>query len=172
MLSALTRGTLRVNGSGHADTIAITKDGTKIVAQVNRRRESFVAAKVKRIQISSGAGNDKITAQGDLPALTVNAGDGNDQVFGTSRNDTIHGGRGNDYINGMMGNDLLFGDSGDDEIHGAQGNDRLDGGKGKDYLAGELGNDKLQGGTGDDTVRGGLECYPNSTGRPTCDFIA
>ena len=172
MLSVLTGGTLRVNGSGHADTITITKDSGKIVVQVNARREAFAAGKVKRIQISGGAGNDRITTQGDLPALIVNAGDGNDQVFGTARNDNIHGGRGNDYINGMIGNDVLFGDGGNDEIHGAQGNDLLDGSKGKDYLAGELGNDTVRGGTGEDTVRGGLECYPNSTGRPTCDPMA
>jgi len=172
LLSVLTGGTLRVSGSAHADRINVSKNGTQIVVEVNGRREIFAARKVKRIQISGGAGNDKISAQGDVPALIVNEGDGNDQVFGSARNDVIHGGRGNDYINGMAGNDSLFGDSGDDEIHGAQGNDVLDGGKGKDYLAGELGNDKVHGGIGDDTLRGGLECYPNGTGRPTCDPIA
>src|SRR5262245_615410 len=108
LLSVLAGGTLKVSGSGRADTITVSKQGPKIIVQLNGRREIFADRKIKRVQIASRAGNDKITAQGDLPAFNVNAGDGNDSVFGTSRNDEIHGGRGNDYINGMIGNDSLF----------------------------------------------------------------
>ncbi|MEL7212158.1 MAG: Hint domain-containing protein [Pseudomonadota bacterium] len=94
----------------------------------------------------------------------INAGNGDDQVFGGGGDDTINGGQGqdqisggsgDDIINGGDGNDRLFGDEGDDTINGGQGQDRLFGGDGDDTLNGGDGDDRVFGEDGDDTLIGG-----------------
>ena len=66
---------------------------------------------------------------------------GNDNLFGDTKDnilsglggdDTIYGGNGNDTINGDDGNDTLYGDNGDDILEGRAGNDNLQGGAGND----------------------------------------
>ena len=116
-----------------------------------------------------------------VPAF-VDAGIGNDDVFGGSAGDmlnggfgrdSVHGGRGNDGLFGGWGNDTLLGDAGNDTLYGGYGNDLLNGGEGDDRLFGgagndllgiagtmlpllpEPGNDVLYGGLGDDSVLGG-----------------
>jgi Ca2+-binding RTX toxin-like protein len=59
-----------------------------------------------------------------------------------------------DVINAGTGNDAVFGQSGVDLIYGHDGNDYLDGGSGNDVLRGGLGNDTLRGGSGNDVLRG------------------
>ncbi len=71
----------------------------------------------------------------------INAGDGNDRVFGGGGNDTIDGGQ---------GQDRLFGGDGDDTLNGGDGDDRVFGEDGDDTLVGGPGNDRLRGGEGDD----------------------
>ncbi|WP_224823640.1 Hint domain-containing protein [Cognatishimia sp. MH4019] len=94
----------------------------------------------------------------------INAGGGDDQVFGGGGDDTIDGdqgqdrifgGTGNDVIDGGQGNDRLYGNEGDDTISGGQGQDRLFGGDGDDTLDGGDGNDRVFGEDGDDTLVGG-----------------
>ena len=56
---------------------------------------------------------------------------------------------------GGAGNDRLEGGAGDDTLVGGDGNDRLLGGSGRDSLSGDAGNDTLTGGTGVDSMFGG-----------------
>ncbi|WP_240462055.1 calcium-binding protein [Burkholderia sp. Nafp2/4-1b] len=88
--------------------------------------------------------------------LLVNflAGDGNDMMGGSSRDDNLWGGTGNDTLFGYEGNDRLYGEEGDDELNGGAGNDVLDGGAGNDRLFGQVGNDIMNGGDGDDIMMG------------------
>lgn len=102
------------------------------------------------------------------------AGNGDDVIYGGSRQDFIRGGTGDDVINGdsdartggpdkLFGgaghdvlsggkrNDWLRGGKGDDVLWGGDGKDFMQGGKGKDELTGDGGKDKLQGGKGSDT---------------------
>ncbi len=104
-----------------------------------------IASLVSGIEIFElGAGNDILDLRnatflsGDV---LVNAGDGNDAVWGNE---------GNDILNGNAGNDLLSGGAGDDELYGGAGNDMLHGGDGNDFLSGGTGIDLLFGGDGDD----------------------
>jgi hypothetical protein len=65
----------------------------------------------------------------------------NDQITGTSTDETIdalagsdvvRAGDGNDVVLGNLGNDKLFGEEGADRLSGDQGNDDIDGGDGLD----------------------------------------
>ena len=55
----------------------------------------------------------------------VNAGSGNDKVYGSKGSNTLNGG---------IGNDSLVGGKGDDTLIGGKGKDKLIGGKGKIFL--------------------------------------
>jgi len=97
-------------------------------------------------------GNDQLYAAygfGSDPSYNyVNAGDGNDAVYG---------GEGPEYVDAGDGNDTVYTYGGDDRVWGYAGNDTLYGGGGVDTLDGGAGNDGLFGGTGDgrDTLVGG-----------------
>ncbi|WP_232451380.1 calcium-binding protein [Burkholderia ubonensis] len=88
--------------------------------------------------------------------LLVNflAGDGDDVMGGSWRNDNLWGGTGNDTLYGYDGDDKLYGEDGNDELQGGAGNDVLDGGAGNDFLFGQAGNDIMNGGDGDDVMMG------------------
>lgn len=88
-------------------------------------------------------------------ADTIDAGAGDDIVYGREDNDTIYGGEGNDRIVGGDGDDILVGGSGNDILFGGAGNDTLFGGAGNDVLYGEDGNDVILADDGDDFASGG-----------------
>ncbi|MBK3575616.1 calcium-binding protein [Streptomyces sp. MBT65] len=90
------------------------------------------------------AGNDTVYADG--VDSWVDAGPGNDHLYG---------GAGKQTLNGDAGNDTIRGGTGDDVLHGNAGNDILYGNSGNDFLYGEAGNDKLYGGPGHDKLSGG-----------------
>lgn len=72
-----------------------------------------------------------------LSGVTVQAGGGNDTVFGsdlTTFNQVVYGGRGDDVLIGGAGNDVLNGGDGNDSLVGQAGDDALLGGAGNDVL--------------------------------------
>ncbi|CAK7053264.1 MAG: hypothetical protein DELT_01099 [Desulfovibrio sp.] len=73
--------------------------------------------------------------------LTINGGDGDNDIIGSSGADTIYGGDGVDTINGGAGNDVIYGGAGNDTLNGGLGNDMIYGGAGNDILTGGAGND-------------------------------
>ncbi len=83
-------------------------------------------------------------------SLAVDAGAGNDTVYGGLDADLILGGSGNDFISGVYGNDTLLGDAGNDTLIGAWGNDTLLGGDGEDvfFLSNGSDTDSIDGGEG------------------------
>ncbi|WP_342154928.1 calcium-binding protein, partial [Methylorubrum sp. SB2] len=117
--------------------------------------------------ISTGSGNDTITA-GD-GGSTINSGAGDDTVTGGAGDDIINPGDGKNVVRGGGGNDRIahssqyvpftadetfYGDGGDDILNSAFGNDTIDGGTGNDVIASSGGNDIVDGGDGDDTISG------------------
>jgi len=89
--------------------------------------------------------------------------EGEEEIYGTSFNDTINAGAGNDFLDGDKGDDQLNGGAGDDTLRGGGGRDTIMGGDGRDYIEqiggnvlarGGNGNDTLTGDTGDDTLYG------------------
>ena len=80
----------------------------------------------------------------------------NDTIFAYGGKDYVDAGEGDDYVEGGDGDDVLWGAGGKDELHGGNDNDQLFGYTGNDKLFGDGGNDKLFGGLGQDTMTGGL----------------
>ena len=76
-------------------------------------------------RLEGGAGNDLLIGA-DTPAITPQAGDLADELFG---------GAGNDQLYGSDGNDTLSGGDGDDDIRGDAGSDIIDGGSGVDQAS-------------------------------------
>jgi Ca2+-binding RTX toxin-like protein len=101
---------------------------------------------------SGGAGTDTLvfTGQGALNYSlaqgafeNVDAGAGDDIIYGTDGANVINLGAGNDYAQGFGGNDTVNGGDGADELQGMEGNDYLIGGAGNDTLIGGSGVDRF-----------------------------
>ena len=100
------------------------------------------------------SGDNKILATEKIsltPGIKKKGGKFDNDLYGTSGNDTINGWSGNDTITGKHGDDKLKGGKGDDSLHGDRDNDVLMGGTGDDRLAGGMGTNTLKGGKGADT---------------------
>lgn len=93
----------------------------------------YVGSKVQGT-VLLGDGDDRITMNGGLGAVTVDAGSGNDDITTSSGNDVIQGGDGNDSIFAEAGDDTIDAGAGDDMILADAGNDVIDGGAGFDTL--------------------------------------
>jgi Ca2+-binding RTX toxin-like protein len=96
----------------------------------------------------------------------IDAGDGDDTIYGDNGDDTLLGNAGADHIYGELGNDVIYGGSlpdfldgglGNDEIHGGDDADVIIGAEGNDKLFGENFTDELHGNAGDDYIDGGLD---------------
>lgn len=115
------------------------------------------------VPVTAGAGCTQLDAYSVLCAgwsyqLVLNLGDQNDTANPTSgigTVPTINGGDGDDQITGSSQFDKLNGDAGDDTILAGAGNDTVNGGTGADALSGNDGNDTIDGGTGGDEFHPG-----------------
>ena len=102
----------------------------------------------ERFQVNGLGGNDSLTANDGVGALTLLSVDGGAGV------DTVNGSDGPDLILGGEGNDILSGGGGDDRIVGDRGNDTMNGGTGDDTLVWNNGDatDVANGDAGRDDV--------------------
>ncbi len=99
---------------------------------------------IEAVQITTGAGNDTLTASNDaLGALAniIHSGVGNDVLTASANGALLDGGGGSDRLMGAGGADLLYGNSDADTLMGHNGNDTLYGGLGADVLTGGNGAD-------------------------------
>ena len=110
--------------------------------------------------IDAGGGDDFVFGGGNRDVLR--GGSGDDVLYGRDGADELRGGGDNDILRGGAGGDFLFGEGGDDVLDGGDinpnagsGDDRLDGGAGNDVLIGGTGTDHLFGGEDDDELIGG-----------------
>ncbi|MFC4069635.1 calcium-binding protein [Actinoplanes subglobosus] len=110
------------------------------------------APAITRIEVSSGAGNDRVVTDVTIP-VTVHGGDGDDQLTDRAGGNELSGDTGSDWLYGGAGDDRLSGGDGGDQIHGEAGDDTMDGGAGTDFFVAGFdldGTDVLRGGDGDD----------------------
>jgi Ca2+-binding RTX toxin-like protein len=118
-----------VNGAptlGDVLTLDPVAGGVKLT-RTNLGPFTFDAA-TERFEVNGLGGNDSVTANNGVGALTLLS---------------VDGGTGVDTVNGSDGADLIL---------GGEANDVLSGGGGGDRIAGDRGNDTMNGGTGDDTL--------------------
>jgi hypothetical protein len=133
------------------DTYAVSVNGECEYCTADQLKKMGIMDKQGNMHIRGGGGDDVIVIDESITAnVFVDAGPGDDVVFGGSGNDYINGGSGNDYLNGRGGNDRLVGGSGDDMLDGAGGYNALSGGSGNDRLLGSLSNNMLDDGSGND----------------------
>lgn len=104
--------------------------------------------------VEAGRGDDRLFGNAGANILTGNRG--SDLLAGRGGHDQLAGGGGADRLFGNGGNDLLIGHAGPDQLRGGSGADRLFGNRGHDLLAGHRGPDHLSGGGGADRLLGGL----------------
>ena len=127
----------------------------------------------QRFNIIGGSKDDLVFATG-TQAARIDAGAGNDRIYGSYGADTIYGGSGSDYINGSPGviagtnrtaeqqaedRDFLVGGAGRDVVVGMAGDDIIHTGEVGEHLltagSGEAG-DVASGGLGDDKIYGSI----------------
>src|SRR5688572_15314114 len=134
--------------------ISVTETYTHVEVGNISRTESFAAAAVMSINLSTGHGHDRINVNCSKP-ITINAGPGNDYIRVSTARAYIRGEEGNDIIHAGASNDIVYGGSGDDYITAGAGHDFIHGDDGIDQLYGFSGNDQLFGDGGGDYLYGG-----------------
>lgn len=117
-------GTLDLLGTERADIILLQQLGSNLYVWINGRLNGkYSTSAIQSITVDARGGNDFVSLLLVNIPSTINGGDGNDFLYGGSRNDTLNGGAGHDYLFGMAGNDTLNGDAGDDWLFGGVGSD-------------------------------------------------
>jgi Ca2+-binding RTX toxin-like protein len=112
---------------------------------------------------SEDIGDNEDASSLQFHAITINGGDGNDELEGGAKDDTLNGEAGDDEIQGLGGSDTINGGDGNDDMSGshfccgpiADGNDTITGGNGNDDGQGGPGNDSIDLGAGNDDADGG-----------------
>ena len=129
-------------GSGNDAFVGDAGDNTMIASAGN---DSFVGGGgVDTYDASAGSADQTIDLGGgtassaDFGSDTLNgveaveAGSGDDSVFGDANANTLSGNDGQDDLQGAGGDDTLLGGAGDDRLTGGDGDDDLQGGAGQD----------------------------------------
>jgi Ca2+-binding RTX toxin-like protein len=163
--AAVNGTTITVTGDANAEAITIGESGGNITLNDSTDLGGATAAAngTFSLVVNADAGNDTVVIEtANLAAGTINGGDGDDVLNGTSRNDVMSGGAGVDTLNGAAGNDRILGNQGTDTFLGGDGNDEMiwNPGDGNDVMDGE-------GGGGDDTVFNGGDNSEVFTAAPT-----
>ncbi len=111
--------TVDISGTSGNATVNLTSNATSSNITVGTNSVRWSNSEIENL--ISGSGSD--TIRGTNVANRIEAGAGNDTVFGAAGNDTILGGSGNDTLRGETGNDLINGGIGDDILNGDMGGD-------------------------------------------------
>jgi PKD domain/RTX calcium-binding nonapeptide repeat (4 copies) len=174
--------------------------GTRLTASIvgstihagadNGHIATYATSSVKSIIVNGGAGADYIYIdQGIKVPVTINGGNGadnvrdgggtnviyegngNDWILCRGTSNYVKAGNGNDTILGSPANDTLIAGDGNDIIDGAAGNDSITAGNGNDSITGDAGNDTISTGNGTDTINGGLGNDHLSAGTGITTFV-
>jgi len=101
-------GDVMINTFGIQSTLIHGADQAGVVVDAGSNSTFMLRDVVSRLMASG------YTLSGSANAELLQAGDGNDRVYGGAGSDTLQGGAGNDTLDGGDGNDLLRGGAGQD----------------------------------------------------------
>ena len=139
-----------VNGAPTLGDVLTLEASTRRVKlqRTNLGPFTFDAA-TERFEVNGLGGNDSVTANdgvGALTLLSVDGGAGADTVNGSDGPDLILGGEANDVLSGGGGDDRIVGDRGTDTMNGGTGEDTLvwNNGDGTDVANGDDGRDDVE----------------------------
>ncbi len=140
-----------VNGAptlGDVLTLEPVPGGAVKLRRTNLGPFTFDAV-TERFEVNGLGGNDSITANdgvGALTLLSVDGGTGVDTVKGSEGADLILGGDATDVLSGGGGDDRIVGDRGTDTMNGGAGDDTLvwNNGDGTDVANGDEGRDDVE----------------------------
>jgi Ca2+-binding RTX toxin-like protein len=141
---------VEVNGSPTlGDVFTIAPNAGRIKFQRTNFGQFTLDTSTERFQVNGLGGDDSLTSQDGVGALTLlsaDGGAGNDTIAGSDGPDLIVGGEGNDVLNGGGGDDRIVGDRGADTMNGGAGDDTLvwNNGDGSDVLNGDDGRDDVE----------------------------
>ena len=113
---------LVVNGSAAAEVIAVMDHPLSPGrVQLTRNLDAVTLAigTIESLEVNTLGGADKFQAfnlTAGLIEITVDGGEGDDELDGSSGEDVLLGGDGNDRLRGGPGEDSIFAGAGDDEI--------------------------------------------------------
>ena len=130
--------TVRYDGTEVADSISVLRNGTEVstIAPLAARLDTTAVESL----IVAGLGGDDTLAGSNgiatLTALTLDGGDGDDDLRGGDGADTLLGGDGGDHVDGNIGADRALLGDGDDRF-------QWDPGDGSDVVEGQSGDDAL-----------------------------
>jgi hypothetical protein len=130
--------TLRYSGTPGGDTISSVANGLE-VSTYGPDSARVDSTAVEKITMLGLAGEDTITAVGNLAALTAltfDGGEDGDTLLGGNGADLLLGGAGPDHVDGNQGADTAFLGDGDDRF-------QWDPGDGNDTVEGQAGDDAL-----------------------------
>lgn len=132
--------TVEVNGGNGAEQFTATANGTRVrFDRINPAPFSIDIGTSEALVLNANGGDDTFGATGNLAALikiTVDGGNGNDNIAGSNGIDILLGGDGNDFVDGQQGNDTAFLGAGDDTFQWdpGDGNDTVEGQDGRDTM--------------------------------------
>jgi Ca2+-binding RTX toxin-like protein len=131
-------GVLTVTGDDAANRVSISRNldsGQLLVRSGDALVRSVAYAEVNSITVNLLGGEDRLnTASNVAKPMTVNGGEGSDNLLTGGGADVVHGNGGNDTINTAGGADTLFGDEGNDTMDGGGGGDSFNGNAGSDTV--------------------------------------
>ena len=139
-----------VNGDATAgDVFSLEPNAGRVKFQRTNLKVFTLDASTERFQVNGLGGDDSVTANdgvGALTLLSVDGGAGADTVTGSEGADLILGGEGNDVLSGGGGDDRIVGDRGADTMNGGSGDDTLvwNNGDGTDVANGDAGRDDVE----------------------------
>jgi len=139
-----------VNGAPTlGDVLTLDANAGRVKLQRTNLGPFTIDAATERFEVNGLGGNDSVTANAGVGALTllsVDGGAGADTVNGSDGADLILGGEANDVLSGGAGDDRIVGDRGADTMNGGAGDDTLvwNNGDNTDVANGDAGRDDVE----------------------------
>jgi Ca2+-binding RTX toxin-like protein len=139
-----------VNGAPTlGDVLTLEASARRVKLQRTNLGPFTFDAATERFEVNGLGGNDSVTANdgvGALTLLSVDGGAGADTVKGSDGADLILGGEADDVLSGGGDDDRIVGDRGTDTMNGGTGDDTLvwNNGDGSDVANGDDGRDDVE----------------------------